>query len=568
MNVLMITFIGLALISAAISAEPAKDREELEKLYRKPIQAINTMMLDATIYCQRLPLKQEFQDFVSDGKHKDIECIKKVGSYVNEPKKPNEQYGISRYVVGQLIPYFTEFLKNKQYEVISDTKQIYIILKHDPNKWKYPDINKSEYEYVVSCLSYLKECKFDRLNGRIKKCKSDITFPQEHCYFGSNKIIDFQTGKINPASKPYRYRLLSNIHDTKERNRFIQTMQQTKMVYSGGWNRELYYLPIEAIGLIFEYSSKYCERFPSETEFNDFVLNKFHKNIKCTKELASTEYKRLLDGRLGMGNPTLTEFIERNQYQYYSDQKNLALVSRPVFKAERFHKFRSETYDTVLRCSHTGNNCGTTPLKNVIEGCLKFKERCYLGNKKIIDYNSTIASKSISSDEFPYEPPAPKNSRQAEEQELNEFYLHPLKGIQRILEVVVRHCNRPPKESEFKGLVLAGDLGGLRCKAKEVAKIKEIIKTNFYINNFLEQYKYEILADPYVFYFILKNDPEKWKFKYFTPGNVDNLFSCEIEREKCSMGTLSSRIQRCKGENVPEYCYLNGKKIFSIEKDK
>ncbi len=158
------------------------EEKELNELYRYPMLAIDNFLHGTEQYCNRLPSEKEFEDFILNGEHKSIQCSKIIKAAI-PLKKTGDQ-------VGKNLPHLPEFLKSNQYQVYSDTKNIFVILKHKPSEWKYKYFKSEEYEFLIHCTLSHGTCKFHKIKEIASACRASKSFAK-NCYFGGKKIIDY-----------------------------------------------------------------------------------------------------------------------------------------------------------------------------------------------------------------------------------------------------------------------------------------------------------------------------------------------------------------------------------------
>lgn len=169
-------------------AEPFENKSlpeerELNEFYRYPMFAIDGFLHGAEQYCNRLPSEKEFKDFILYGEHKSIRCSKTIKAAI-----PIQRTGDQ---IGKNLAYLPEFLKRNQHQVFSDTKSIFVILKHNPSEWKYKYFKPEEYEFVIDCTFGHGTCKFQKIKSLAGSCRGSETFAKKHCYFNGKKIIDY-----------------------------------------------------------------------------------------------------------------------------------------------------------------------------------------------------------------------------------------------------------------------------------------------------------------------------------------------------------------------------------------
>lgn len=156
---------------------------ELNEFYRYPMLAIDGFLHGAEQYCNRLPSEKEFRNFILNGRHKFLRCSQIIKAAI-----PLQRTG---HHVGKDLPYLPDFLKRDQYQVYSDTKNFFIILKHNPSEWKYKYFKSDEYEFAIHCKFGLAKCSFSKIKSWASSCRASETFAQNHCYFNGKKIIDY-----------------------------------------------------------------------------------------------------------------------------------------------------------------------------------------------------------------------------------------------------------------------------------------------------------------------------------------------------------------------------------------
>jgi hypothetical protein len=158
------------------------EEKELSELYHYPMVALLSLLRNAEQYCQRLPSEEEFKYFSLNGTHNSIKCSKRIKAYISD-KNTGDQ-------VGKDLPYLSDFLNRNQYQVYSNTKDLFIILKHKPSEWKYVYFKSEEYEYVIHCIYGLKKCSLNNVRDRSKSCRASKTFAKL-CNFDEKKVIDY-----------------------------------------------------------------------------------------------------------------------------------------------------------------------------------------------------------------------------------------------------------------------------------------------------------------------------------------------------------------------------------------
>lgn len=179
----------LLLSTSALSydADPFENKSlpesiELHGLYRSPMVTINRLLGYVEQYCNRLPSEKEFEQFVLNGEHKSIKCSKIIKAAI-----PLQRTGDQ---IGKNLPHLPEFLNRKQYQVYSDTKKIFVILKHNPSEWKYKYFKPEEYEFVIHCTLGHGTCKINKIKDRAQSCRASKAF-SKNCYFNGKKVINY-----------------------------------------------------------------------------------------------------------------------------------------------------------------------------------------------------------------------------------------------------------------------------------------------------------------------------------------------------------------------------------------
>lgn len=226
-----------------------------------------------------------------------------------------------------------------------------------------------------------KFCKSDKLAPWIHNCQKKHSLALERCFLGDKKVIDY--GTVDGSSEYIkRKRILDAISKTRN-----SRYNPNYMHIDEQWNTEFYKFPAQAIEIFLRYAIEFCERFPREQEFNEFVLNGKHKNIKCAYTFYNTSYGERLKDKLGLDNPALKEFLDLKQYQFFSDTKNIFFISEPHFKNKDYIWIK-EDFDIVINCSRKSESCTNSRLEKRVQVCKDGqKELCYFGNKKVIDYD-------------------------------------------------------------------------------------------------------------------------------------------------------------------------------------
>ncbi|MCM2351953.1 MAG: hypothetical protein NDI69_18215 [Bacteriovoracaceae bacterium] len=189
-SIIFFTFFLLLLHFRAQSyeIEPFEDKslpesKELSILYLSPMVTINRLLGPAEQHCSRLPSEKEFKEFILNGEHKSIRCSKTIKAAI-----PMQRTGDQ---IGKNLPHVPEFLKRNQYKVHSNTKSLFVILKHNPNEWKYKYFKPEEYEFVIQCTLGHGTCKLHKIKDMASSCRASETFAKNHCYFNGKKIIDY-----------------------------------------------------------------------------------------------------------------------------------------------------------------------------------------------------------------------------------------------------------------------------------------------------------------------------------------------------------------------------------------
>ncbi len=156
--------------------------------------------------------------------------------------------------------------------------------------------------------------------------------------------------------------------------------------------RQLYqrYLdPMSGIKSILNSMLRLCNRFPTQHEFKDFVLNGSHKDIKCS-ELIKTQTNPRANLKFGKDIQELAEFFERNEHKVYSDTKKIFIILNIDPKEWKGKYFKSADYAYVIDCKFGSGKCILSPLELRVKSCRGsetfVKNHCLFNGKKIIDY--------------------------------------------------------------------------------------------------------------------------------------------------------------------------------------
>jgi hypothetical protein len=158
------------------------EKKELNERYYFPMLSINALLSQADSTCNRLPSEEEFKDFISNGKHRSIDCSKPIKAFIVQVSEGEQ--------IGKELPYLSAFLKRDQYQIYSDTKTLFVILKHKPSEWNYKYFKSEDYEYVIHCIHDLKKCHLTRVKNLASGCRRSKTF-SKYCHFGNKKVIDY-----------------------------------------------------------------------------------------------------------------------------------------------------------------------------------------------------------------------------------------------------------------------------------------------------------------------------------------------------------------------------------------
>lgn len=152
---------------------------------------------------------------------------------------------------------------------------------------------------------------------------------------------------------------------------------------------ELYRYPMLAIDDFLHGAEQYCNRLPSENEFKDFILNGGHKFIRCPKTIKASVPSRGTRDQIGINLPYLPDFLKRNQYKVYSDNKNIFVILKQNSKEWKYKYFKSEEYEFLIHCTLGHGTCKFHRIKEMASACRaskSFAKNCYFEGKKIIDY--------------------------------------------------------------------------------------------------------------------------------------------------------------------------------------
>ncbi len=188
-GVVVIFMLGFAYIARIyyevriIPRERYEEKQEIDELHHWPMEAIYYFLKAAMTNCRRFPLENEFNHFLVNGVHKDIQCSELIKTNLKKI------YGIpSDRAEGQFL---SDFIKRGQYKVISDSKRIYVIYKNDPKRWKYKHFEREEYDKVILCKYSDQYCVFMELNDLFISCRNSDSFEDNNCYLGGKKIFDY-----------------------------------------------------------------------------------------------------------------------------------------------------------------------------------------------------------------------------------------------------------------------------------------------------------------------------------------------------------------------------------------
>ncbi|MCM2351913.1 MAG: hypothetical protein NDI69_18010 [Bacteriovoracaceae bacterium] len=158
------------------------EQELLKRRYSDPMSVITDIFTSTMRHCNRLPAQKEFKDFILNGAHENIKCSKIIKTRVH--LKGEEE-------IGKNIQGLTEFLERNEHRVYSDTKKFYVVLKQNSKDWVGKKIKSHKYEFVISCTFGTEICDFVNLELRVRSCRANEAFAKKHCYFNSEKIIDY-----------------------------------------------------------------------------------------------------------------------------------------------------------------------------------------------------------------------------------------------------------------------------------------------------------------------------------------------------------------------------------------
>lgn len=147
--------------------------------------------------------------------------------------------------------------------------------------------------------------------------------------------------------------------------------------------------PMSGIKSILNSMLRLCNRFPTQHEFKDFILNGSHKNIKCS-EVIKTQTNPRDNFKFGKDIQELGQFFERNEHNVYSDSKEIFVVLKINPKEWKGKYFKSEDYSYVITCTFGSKRCDLSPLELQVRSCKASKtfasDNCYFNGEKIIDY--------------------------------------------------------------------------------------------------------------------------------------------------------------------------------------
>ncbi|MCM2351912.1 MAG: hypothetical protein NDI69_18005 [Bacteriovoracaceae bacterium] len=151
----------------------------------------------------------------------------------------------------------------------------------------------------------------------------------------------------------------------------------------------LYLDPMSGINSSLNTMLRLCNRFPTEQEFKDFILNGTHKNIKCS-DVIKTKIEQREEMKIGKNFRNMTAFFERNEHKVYSDTKKIFVILKVDSKNWRGKYFESKDYAFVINCTFGAGNCFLTPFELRAKSCRASEafaqKQCYFNGKKIIDY--------------------------------------------------------------------------------------------------------------------------------------------------------------------------------------
>lgn len=144
-----------------------------------------------------------------------------------------------------------------------------------------------------------------------------------------------------------------------------------------------------------------------------------------------------------------------------------------------------------------------------------------------------------------------------------------MSGIEEILTLTLRLCNRLPTQQEFKDFILNGSHKDIKCP--EVIKTyvnlqekKKIGKDIPELVNFFERNEHKVYSDTKKIFIILNIDSKGWEGKYFKSTDYAYVIDCKLGSEKCDLTPLNLQILSCKASKTfaNKYCHFSGKKII------
>ncbi len=165
---------------------------------------------------------------------------------------------------------------------------------------------------------------------------------------------------------------------------------------------------------------------------------------------------------------------------------------------------------------------------------------------------------------------SPPDRQSVEQEYLDRRYFMPISGIEKILTLTLRLCNRLPTQQEFKDFILNGSHKDIQCP--EVIKTyvnlqkkkKKIGKNIPKLVSFLERNEHKVYSDTKKIFVILNIGPKGWKGKYFKSDDYAYVIDCTFGSKKCDLSPLDLQVRSCKASKTfaKKHCYFNGKKII------
>lgn len=158
------------------------EAENIDEQYHLPMIGIYRMLKIIMIHCNRLPLENEFKDFVLNGRHRNIKCTELIKTWTSDR---------GEIAVGKKIPNLRDFLEKNNFRVFSDSKKIIISSHHNSKLWNFKYIPGHKADMVIRCTYANATCEIAWLKQHINNCRRDKIFAKNNCFFSGKKIIDY-----------------------------------------------------------------------------------------------------------------------------------------------------------------------------------------------------------------------------------------------------------------------------------------------------------------------------------------------------------------------------------------